>query len=191
MLVEFDCLYPFEQFWEDGRASLAYSFLGGLFEFADVLVGVQEGLVGEVHPGEVAFHEVHNTVQQAFEFVFAGERVALVHTDTQKPESSVDVVFLCLVDVLALDNVGMGELKINQEDLMLELPTPNQKVFGFDVPVHEPTFMDILNPLEHLQSQHQRCLEGEPPIAFLLELLEVPAVLWDHHIHPIILFEAV
>lgn len=42
---------------------------------------------------------------------------------------------------------------------------PHQEVLGFDVSVDEVLRMEILDPLEHLVTQHQGSLEGEFPTA--------------------------
>ena len=80
------------------------------------------------------------------------------------PGSSSEILALPVVDVLAAVpmDVPLGKTKIQEEDLVCGLVVAHAKVFWLYVAVEEVTIVDVLNSTQHLISQQEHGLEGEP-----------------------------
>lgn len=76
-------------------------------------------------------------------------------------------------DVLPILHEPLGQLKVNQKYLMLELSESHQEVLRFDIPVHHAQRMQVAYSLQHLKSQHEGGLQRKSSIAFLFELFQI------------------
>jgi hypothetical protein len=79
------------------------------------------------------------------------------------PGSSSEAFPLTVFDVLpvALD-IPLSQAKIKDEDLVGGLAEPHAEVVRLYVPMDEVPIVDVLYPRQHLVSQQEHSLEGEP-----------------------------
>ena len=69
-------------------------------------------------------------------------------------------------------SVFLGQSKVYQEQFVAVSTNPHQKVVWLDVAVDEVLVVDVLDSPDHLISQHEHSLHGEPPGAEVEEVLE-------------------
>ena len=79
--------------------------------------------------------------------------------------------------------VLLSQSEVDHEQLVTMAPNPHQEVVWFDVPMDEILVVDVLDPPNHLVSQHEDGLHGEPPGAEIEEVLKAGAEqVHDQHI---------
>ena len=81
--------------------------------------------------------------------------------------------------------VLLGQTKVDHEQLVAVAPNPHQKVVWFDVPMDEILVVHILDPPNHLVSQHEDGLHGKSPRAEVEEIFEARAK-QVHHQHIVV-----
>ena len=83
--------------------------------------------------------------------------------------------------------ITLGQAEIDDVDYVLLLLDAYQKVVRLYVSVEEAILVNELNPLKHLNGEHQNSLEGKLPPAVLEEVFKTGSKQIDHH-HVVVSF---
>ena len=79
--------------------------------------------------------------------------------------------------------ITLGQAEIDDVDYVLLLLDANQKVVRLYVSVEEAILVNELNPLKHLNGEHQNSFEGKLPPAVLEEVFKTGSKqINDHHV---------
>lgn len=86
-------------------------------------------------------------------------------------------------DVMEIPRIAvpLGQTKVNQIDMLLVISKSHHKVIWLDIAMDKVFVMDVLDPLDHLVSQHQDSLEAKPSMAQVKEILETVPEEVHHH----------
>ena len=103
------------------------------------------------------------------------------------PCSSSKVFVFSVGDMLPCPVVPvlLGQTEVDHEQLVAVAPNPHQEIVWFDVPMDEVLVVDVLDPPNHLVSQHEDGLHGESPRAEVEEIFEARAK-QVHHQHVVV-----
>jgi len=108
-------------------------------------------------------------VTNGLQVVSSGLLDALVRRNGGVSGRSSQVLAILVWDVLTLTVfVALGEAEVDDVDVVFgSLCAADQKVVWLDVSVDDPLFMDLINAFDHLDCNHEDCLEVEATLASL------------------------
>jgi hypothetical protein len=84
--------------------------------------------------------------------------------------------------------VPFGQAEVDDVEDMLVLVQTDQEVVRLDISMQEAILVHVLDSLEHLDGQHQHCLEGELAATILKKIFKAGAKHVNYHRVVITLF---
>ena len=159
---------------------MAECFRGGHeFFIEDFLVFFLFVFGVHVLPGELSEEEVDEHVEHALKIVPAALLDAQMCINGGIAGSAGEVLVILVGDVAAVELVLLGESEVNDEDGAALVVPADEEVIGFDVSVDEALGVDVLDPLQDLQADHDDGLQRKT----LIELLKQRLKGLTQHLH--------
>lgn len=178
--VELQVAHVLQQPDELLRDLVAERFGGGHEFFVEYLFVLFLFVLGvHVLPGQLSEEEVDEHVEHALEVVPPALLDAEVRVDGGVAGGAGEVLVVLVGDVAAVELVLLGESEVDDEDGGALAVPADEEVVGLDVAVDETLGMDVLDPLQDLQADHDDGLQRKT----LVELLEQRLQRLPQHLH--------
>ena len=174
-LVELEVLAVVEVLLELDGEALAQHLRGDaelLLEDAVVLLLLGGGL--EALPWQRPLAEVHEDVPEGLQVVAAALLDAQVRVDGGVARGARQGLVLAVGDVAVRIEVAvlLGEAEVDDVDRGPAAAGAHEEIVGLDVAVDEGAAVDVLDAADHLQREHDDCLEGELAVAVVEQVLQ-------------------
>lgn len=151
----------------------------------NVIIFLVLGAAGQSLPGKGSAQKVKQHVTDSFEIVTAGLLVSNVSVDRSVTRGSGQVLSFSEGNVLSLGVlVALGETEINDVDVVLSaLAAADKEVIRLDISVNDSFLVNLLNALNHLDSDVQNCPQVKLASALLEKIFQtLTEEVHDHNV---------
>ena len=140
----------------------------------DLLILLLFGLRWQALPWQTSADEVHEHHTDLLQVIPARLLNAHVGVQAGVPRRSGQLLIVFVADVAARARVlvALGQAEVDDVDDVLLLADADQEVVRLYVAVQESALMDELYALQHLNRQHQDCLQSELASAVFIQVFE-------------------
>lgn len=125
-------------------------------------------------PRKAPLDKVHQDVAEGLQIIPPGLLNTEMSVETGVASSAGEALVEPDGNVMEIPRVAipLGQAKVNQINVFLVITKAHHKVIGLDITMDKVLVVDVLDPLDHLVSQHQDSLETKPSVAQVEEVLQ-------------------